>query len=84
MQGPALRARQTIWTTAALAAALVAGCTSVGIGIGLPIGRMGGISVGGTIPIPPREPAAPAPGTPASAAEAPGAAASAASAPAAR
>lgn len=70
-----MRARQALSIAAVFAAGL-AGCTSVGIGIGLPIGRMGGVSVGGTIPIPPREPAASAPGTPASGPGAPGAAAS--------
>ena len=44
-----------------------AACTSVGVGIGFPIGRIGGITIGGSIPIPPREPAASAPAPPASA-----------------
>jgi hypothetical protein len=47
------------WPAALLVAtALVAACSSVSIGIGLPIGRMGGISIGGTVPLPPPEPAA--------------------------
>lgn len=74
-----MRARQALRTAAAIgaAAAVMAGCSSVGIGIGFPIGRIGGITIGGSIPIPPREPAASAPGTAASAAAAQDAAASA-------
>ena len=48
-------------TLAALAcAALLASCSSISLGIGLPIGRFGGISVGGTVPLPVNVPA-PAP-----------------------
>ena len=44
-------------TLAALTgAALLSGCSSVNIGIGLPIGRYGGISVGGTVPLPSNAP----------------------------
>ena len=40
-------------TLAALAgAALLSSCSSINIGVGLPIGRFGGISVGGTVPLP--------------------------------
>ncbi len=53
--------------------AVLAGCSSVSIGVGLPIGRMGSIMIGGTVPIPPAAPA--------SAASAPSSAAPAASAP---
>jgi hypothetical protein len=36
--------RHAAWVT--LAAGLLAGCTSVGIGLSLPIGGLGGISIG--------------------------------------
>jgi hypothetical protein len=61
---------------ALLALALLAGCSHVSIGVGLPIGRAGGIFVGGTVPVKAPEPAASAP---AGAASAPAGAASAAS-----
>ena len=45
-------------TLAALTgAALLSGCSGVHIGVGLPIGRYGGISVGGTVPLPSHAPA---------------------------
>jgi len=50
--------------------AAVTGCSSVSIGVGLPIGRMGGIMIGGTVPIPPAAPASAA-SAPAGAASAP-------------
>jgi hypothetical protein len=50
-----------------LALALLAGCSHVSIGVGLPIGRGGGIFVGGTVPVTPAQAPAPA----ASAASAP-------------
>ena len=37
-------------------AALLSSCTGINLGIGLPIGRYGGISVGGTIPLPTNAP----------------------------
>ena len=37
-------------------AALLSSCTGINIGVGLPIGRYGGISVGGTIPLPTHAP----------------------------
>ena len=47
---------------AALAgAALLASCSSINLGIGLPIGRYGGISVGGTVPLPTSAPVPVAP-----------------------
>ena len=53
-------------TLAALAGvALLASCSSINLGIGLPIGRYGGISVGGTVPLPT---SAPAPVSPAASA----------------
>jgi|GEM_PF-4584611 len=40
-------------TLAVLAvAALLSSCSGINIGVGLPIGRYGGISVGGTLPLP--------------------------------
>jgi hypothetical protein len=62
-----------------LALAGLAACSSVSVGIGLPIGRFGGISIGGTVPVAPAEGAA----KPASAAASGSAAASAPAAPAA-
>jgi hypothetical protein len=48
--------------TAATIGGLLAGCSSIGIGVGIPIGRHGGISVGGSIPLPqPSRTAPPAP-----------------------
>jgi hypothetical protein len=44
--------------------ALLAGCSHVSIGVGLPIGRMGGIFVGGTVPVTPPAPAASAASAP--------------------
>lgn len=41
---------------ALLGVALLSSCSSINIGVGLPIGRFGGISVGGTIPLPTPEP----------------------------
>ena len=37
-------------------AALLSSCSAINLGIGLPIGRYGGISVGGTIPLPTNAP----------------------------
>ena len=54
-------------------AALLSSCSAINLGIGLPIGRYGGISVGGTIPLPtsapPVSPAASAASAAASAAK---------------
>ena len=36
--------------------ALLPSCSGINLGIGLPIGRYGGISVGGTIPLPTNAP----------------------------
>ena len=59
-------------TLVALAgAALLASCTSINLGIGLPIGRYGGISVGGTVPLPTNAPVPVAPAASAASAAAP-------------
>ena len=42
---------------ALMGAALLSSCAGVNIGVGLPIGRYGGISVGGTVPVPSKAPA---------------------------
>ena len=61
-------------TLAALAcAALLASCSSINLGIGLPIGRYGGISVGGTIPLPTNAPVPVSPAASAASAAAPAA-----------
>jgi hypothetical protein len=50
--------------------ALLAACSSVNIGVGLPIGRAGGIFIGGSVPIP-ASPAASAASAPSAAASSP-------------
>ena len=52
-------------------AALLASCSSINLGIGLPIGRYGGISVGGTVPLPTNTPAPVSPAASAASAAAP-------------
>ena len=52
-------------------AALLSSCSSVNLGIGLPIGRYGGISVGGTVPLPTNAPAPVSPAASAASAAAP-------------
>jgi hypothetical protein len=61
------RRRRAVLVSAVVAA--VAGCASVGVGVSIPIGRMGGISIGGSIPLP-RPDSGPAPAPVASAPEA--------------
>lgn len=43
-----MMARRLLW----LLLAAVAGCASVGLGVTIPVGRGGGITVGGSVPLP--------------------------------